>query len=45
MGYPLIWSKCYNPNMDVELDPDPELAPHMAKLKHRWDWNHRKGGL
>ena len=19
----------YNPNMDMELDPDPELTPHM----------------
>ena len=24
---PKLRSKCYNPNMDLELDPDPELTP------------------
>ena len=26
---PKLSSKSYNPNMDLELDPDPELTPHM----------------
>ena len=26
---PKLRSKCYNPNMDLELDPEPELTPHM----------------
>ena len=30
---PKLRSKSYNPNMDLQLDPDPGLTPHEL----RWD--------
>ena len=36
--YSKIQVKKYNPNMDLELDPDLELTPPTwSKLRHRWD--------
>ena len=39
---PKFRSKCYNPNMDLELDPEPELTPHTWSIViNRCDWSQR----
>ena len=41
---PKLRSKGYNPNMDLELDPDQELTSNWDKVGHSLDHSQSKSG-